>query len=337
VKNLNWKKRILSSLIVLALISTVILTLSNLKTKATPADETKLQILPATNTFYINTVPPGTIITLNITVVNVTDLFTWQVAVHWDPTMLNYSKIGLPLNHVFAGKQFYEIGPDIHYTEGTVYYSLALAQATIPTFNGTGTLCQLNLTILKPTTLPLSCDIEFLNPPPASPSDTFLLNHNGLDITFTSESSTYNYLLMEHVTHTVSYLGTDYTVETYSNASITPDCIELNGTAKMITFDAIGYYGNAAFVNVTIPKALLNASITGWKVYVNGTQLPAGQIQITENATDTFVYAEFSTSVNTVGIQGTWIVPELSSMFIFLIMAASSTVIVASKFKLRQK
>lgn len=322
-------------LIVASLMSTVILAMSNLKTGA--ADTAKLQILPATNTFYINTVPPGTTITLNITVVDVTDLFTWQIAVHWDPTMLNFSSIGLPTDHVFAGKQFYEIGPDVHYTEGTVYYSLALGMPTTPTFSGTGTLCQLNLTILNPATLPLSCTLEFLNPPPATPSDTFLLDHNGLDILFTPESATYSYELMEHVTHTVNYLGTDYTIETHSNASITPNSIEINGTAKMIIFDVIGYYGDAAFVNVTIPKDLLNATTTEWKVYVNDTQLPTAQIQITENATHTFVYAEFSTSVNTVGIQGTWIVPELSSVFIFSILAASSTVIITLKSKLRKR
>jgi hypothetical protein len=320
--------------VIATLIFAVILTISMPKAHAS---ETKLQIIPTTNTFYINTAPLGTIITLNITVVDVTDLFTWQVAVHWDPTMLNYSKIGLPPDHVFAGKTFYEIGPDVHYDEGTVYYSLVLGQPTTPTFSGTGTLCQLNLTILKPASLPASCNIEFLNPPPYSPSDTFLLNHFASDIVFTPESATYDYSLMEHVTHTLTYLGTHYVLETYSNASIAPDAIEVDGMEKMITFDVIGYYGDAAFVNVTIPKAFLNASTTEWKVYVNGTQLPTEQIQISENSTHTFVYAEFQTSVNTVEVQGTWIVPELSNVFLFLIMAASTSVIAALKIKMRKK
>jgi hypothetical protein len=330
---LNGKNAILSLMMGIALILMVILAVSVVK-----ADSTKLQIIPATNTFYINTAPPSTIITLNITVVDVTDLFTWQVGIQWDPTILNYSSIDLPSDHVFAGKTYYEIGPDLsQINEGKVYYSLVLAQPTTPTFNGTGTLCQLNLTILKPTSLPAYCDIEFINPPPATPSDTFLLNHIGADITFTPESATYEYSLMEHVAHTVTYLDTSYTLETYSNASIAPNAIEVNGTAKMISFNLVGYYGNAAFVNVTIPKVFLNASAAEWKVYVNGTQLSSEEIQISGNLTHTFVYAEFQTSVNTVGVQGTWIIPEISNAFIFLIMAASTAGIIVSKVKTRRK
>jgi len=335
-EKLNRKRRILSTIIIVALISTAILTLSTPKAKANP--ETKLQILPATNTFNVYTKPPGTIITLNITVANVTDLFTWQVAVHWDPTLLNYSNIFLPSDHVFAGETIYPMGPDISYTEGTVIYAVALG-AGMETFNGTGTLCQLNLTLLAPASFPASCNIEFIHYPPYTPSDTFLLDSLGIDIEFTPESATYNYsseMVPERVIHSLTYLGITYTLETYSNASIAQNSIGINGTAKMILFNATSS-GEAAFVNVTIPKALLNASIAEWKVYVNGTQLLAGNIQVSENSTHTFIYMEFPTSLTTIGVQGTWIVPELSNAFMFLTIAASSLVVAKLKIRARKK
>ena len=325
------KKKTLLTVVLATIISAVIIT----STPNVNASTAVLKILPVTNTYYINMAPPNSVITLNITVADVTDLFSWQVMVQWDPSMLNYSDIFLPPDHVFTGKAFFPVSPDVDYTSGTVVYAVALGPGTT-SFNGTGTLCQLNLTILEPTTLPISCELTFLHPPPYPLSDTFLLNSMGLDISFDIEKATYTYALMKSVSHTVTYLGESYTVGTYSNASITPNTIQVNGTAKMITFNVTGFSGNTAFVNVTIPKNFINASATQWKVYANGTELSALQIQVSENTTHTFVYATFPTSLTTVGVQGIWIVPEMPNVLL-IFLAISTTLVFASKIRTRKK
>jgi hypothetical protein len=161
------------------------------------AQTTTLEIinpLDGTHEFNFTTAQKsvGDTMTINITVKDVADLQTWQVAVQWDPTMLNYSNIFLPLDHIFAGKTFYIVGPDVHYSEGTVYYGAILGPGA-RTYSGSGTLCQLNLTILMPASFPASCNISFIHYPPYQPADTFLLNSIGMDIPFTPIEGHYYY------------------------------------------------------------------------------------------------------------------------------------------------
>jgi hypothetical protein len=185
--------KILNFLLMAILILGIVLTI----TPVAYAQTTTLEIVnpvDGTHDFNYTTTQKsvGDTITINITVKNVQDLQTWQVAVHWDPTMLNYSSIVLPPDHVFAGKTFYPVGPDVHYTEGTVYYGAVLGPG-MKTFNGSGTPCQLTLTILEPPTFHAVCNISFINYPPYQPSDTFLLNSIGMDISFTPIEGHYYY------------------------------------------------------------------------------------------------------------------------------------------------
>lgn len=131
----------------------------------------------------------GDTFTINISIFYVQDLVTWQVKVGWDPTMLNFSQITLPPDHIFAGKSFYVMGP---ITEpGAVTYALALGPGQ-SSFTGSGRLAQLELKIIKAPSSgqTLNCNITFLN----VPMDTFLLNSIGMDISFATVTARYFYV-----------------------------------------------------------------------------------------------------------------------------------------------
>jgi hypothetical protein len=125
---------------------------------------------------------------INISVFNVQDIITWQVKVGWDPTMLNFSSITLPSDHIFAGKNFYAMGPTTE--PGAVTYALALAVGQ-SSFTGSGRLAQLELKIVNAPSAgqTLNCNITFIN----VPMDTFLLNSIGMDIPFTTVTARYFY------------------------------------------------------------------------------------------------------------------------------------------------
>jgi hypothetical protein len=99
-----------------------------------------------------------------------------------------------------------------------------------------------------------------------------------------------------------------------------------------------GNTGDTAFLYAILPKDVIKINITDlshWNVTVNGVEQPSPQI--TENTTHTFVYTTFPfASQITLGVQGDWIIPELSSMLIILIIASSATVAIA-KSRTRRK
>ncbi|MEM3361633.1 MAG: cohesin domain-containing protein, partial [Candidatus Bathyarchaeia archaeon] len=131
----------------------------------------------------------GDTITINVTVNDVTDLFSWQIAVEWDPTLLSFSSISLPSDHVFKGKSYLPAGPDFP-EPGYLVYGVSLGPGQ-SSFSGSGRLCQIVLTIIKAPTSgqTLQCDISFEN----LAVDTFLLDSRALDISFTTVNAQYHY------------------------------------------------------------------------------------------------------------------------------------------------
>jgi len=125
---------------------------------------------------------------INVTINNVADLFSWQIGVQWDPSMLNFSSIVKPSDMVYAGKTYLE-AMDTR-TPGYLVYGQALL--TPPGVSITkGTLCQIELKIIKAPSpgQTLQCNIAFAN----IGTDTFLLNSQGLDISYTTVDAQYAY------------------------------------------------------------------------------------------------------------------------------------------------
>lgn len=119
-----------------------------------------MSVTPTINAFSGNQTPPESTFTVNLTISNINDLWAWSANLTWNPVYLNFSNVWLPIDNVFneAGALF-SVVPE----NGSV--SLVCAAGTRMdvrdwSFNGTGTLCQIEMKILAPpSTLPVDCNL----------------------------------------------------------------------------------------------------------------------------------------------------------------------------------
>ena len=296
-----------------------------------------VKVIPTPATFYTNETKIGDKITLNVTVQGVTDLQAWQIKITWDPTLLNYSDIYLPDDHVFAasGKEMQMVSPETglgYVLWGVTYVNGDPGTPDYWTFNGTGTLCQIELEIIRQPNVPQSsCILGFAG----KYADTFIVNGTrppGFNtIPFSINNGTYAYVLVQRIRHPV--LGG--IMETYSNASILEPSVAANTTDKSIQFNVYGATGTGAYVNVTIPKALLWGPWLG--IYVNDVDLMS-QATITEDATNTYVYIAFEfSSAMTIRIKGSGIVPEQTHLLLITLLIASLIAMILVKASPKKK
>lgn len=304
--------------------------------RALPTPTTTVSVIPegGVATFYSNETKIGDKIVFNVTAVNVNDLQNWQIKVTWDPTLLKYSDIWLPDDDVFS-----QIDPpramilsDVDFGPNYVAWGCTYINDPFWTFNGTGTLCQIELEIIRQPSLPnSSCVLDIAKEHYVSSS---LLNGTvGTNtIPFDVETATYTYILVSPVKHTVL----SYAVLTYTNTSIIANSILPNVTDTSITlFNITGASGTRAYVNFTLPKALIHD--TPWLVYLNGADVTSGAT-ITSDVDNTYVYLEFTfSSAATVKIKGTWIVPEFANMFIIALLIASLMAVILAKKSIKKK
>lgn len=128
---------------------------------------------------------PTEIITVNVTVVNVVDLYSWQVKIYYNPDVLIWTGAWYPEDHVFAGRVFQSVEPT-NETDGGGTYILHFATLVgeQPTFNGSGVLCSFNFTAKAVGTSQLEIDTT-----PPSPY-SWLLDFELEFIPFTASSGT---------------------------------------------------------------------------------------------------------------------------------------------------
>jgi len=306
--------------------------------RAEAVDLTYVVVAPAVNKYYINTTAPGAQFMFNVSVVNVTNLQNWQIMLTYNDTYLNLVEISLPLDNVFEGANRSIIqGPPIvlpgSVTWGATYI---IAEPSFPywTFNGTGTLCQIALEILDPTTpLPISVNLTMIN----KGTDTFMIDGAYHDISFDILNGQFLYTYFTSVHHTATVPPNDYTIVTVSDGTIAPNAVtfpEGIGVAK-VAFNVSGATGYTAFVNVSIPKNMMWVEGEPWQVHVNSA---LADITVTENSTHTFIYFELTfSSTETVIVRGTHIIPEPTAMLLLALMIASAAAVVISKTSFKKK
>ena len=141
--------------------------------------------LDGTNSFEFTTaeLPVGGTFAINLTVIGVTDLATWQARVGWDPAFLEFVSFVFPSDDVFFNKSPIR-APTDNTTTGSMLAG-AVAGPGAGSFTGTGTLGVLTLKILDGADS--TCPIQYTN----LGSDTFLLDINGNDIVFTLINGVY--------------------------------------------------------------------------------------------------------------------------------------------------
>jgi hypothetical protein len=321
------EKRLILPLVLITILSTIFL--ASISGTAEAQTLAQLTFVPSDYTYFANFTSPPSFLAFNISVTNVTSLGTWQTTINWDPTVLSYKNTSIPSDNIFGSEQV--ISTSDNSTLGSLIYGSALLEPT-HAVNGSGVLFHLELNVVN-ASLPGS-DIIFAG----IVSDTFLLDGSANDIPFGYANSKYAniYLTGTTVTHTIS--GSSDPVITGSNATIEPNSAGINTTSKTISFNVTGSSGDTAWMYAILPKSVIKINITDlshWNVTVNSVQQSAPQI--TENTTHTFIYTTFPfASQVTLGVKGDWIIPELSSMLIILIIASSITVAVA-KSRTRKK
>ncbi len=297
------------------------------------AQSAVLAISPSNYTFYANYTTPPTTLIFNITLTDVANIAAWQIGIQWDPAILVYKNMSIPTNNIFAGQSILTAGPD-NTNPAIVVYSAALAPGGAP-FTGSGILAQLELNVTQAALVPPAFSTIAFE---GIGIDTFLLDNAGADISSTQTNSifTNTYLTGDIVTHAIA--GSSNLVVTESNGTVETNSAGIDTVNKTISFNVTGNAGDTAFLYARLPKDVIKINVTDlshWKVFVNSTLQSSPQV--TENTTHTFVLTTFPfTSQVTLGVKGEWIIPELSSMLIILIIASSATVAIA-KSRTRRK
>lgn len=261
---------------------------------------TKILIHPSQRmeeTFYTNETFPGQSLIVNATVVNVTDLENWQIALNWNPSMLALSYTRLPSDHVFSGSSAAMVTPPPVARPGYVMWGCTFIQTHSPwTFNGTGTLCQIGFT-MQPTQ----------NPPPITFNitfaltdgfyqDTFLLDRASHEIPFTVEDGEYTLaavsdVAVTNITPERTVIGQDYPEIVGMNVTV------LNEDYYLPTSTNLTVYVNSTVLdkaqNISLPPRGSTITTFAW----NTSKLPKGNYTVT--AVADVVENETHTSDNT--------------------------------------
>jgi len=141
----------LITLLLLVLLSAVLLNTPNFLIKYGEAQQptTIIKVVPSQVSIVRNSST-----TINVTITNVANLFAWQVEMFFNKTVLNTTtaSIGLPPDHVFAGKDIVPLEPVVQdytsdfslYPRRYLFFGASLYSE--PLFSGSGTLFQVNFT-----------------------------------------------------------------------------------------------------------------------------------------------------------------------------------------------
>jgi len=127
--------------------------------------------------------------------------------------------------------------------------------------------------------------------------------------------------------HTVFVDGQEFTIAIECDgAVIASPNLGLDLDLKQITFNVTYTDG---YCNVTIPKALMWCSnLNEWVVLVDG-ESPSYAL-VTENTTHSFLWFNFTAGDHVIIVRSTEIVPEISSIFVTLMLLLTSTVILVA-------
>jgi hypothetical protein len=325
LRNIHWM--FISVLIVSAMFSA-----SSIRT-VSAVDTTLVYVDPPQVTFTTATV--GQSFKVNVTIANVTNLAGVEFTMTWNASLLSCFEITEYLFHAVTPQAEYENIWSIKLTKNNTggyatyaqtyqdlqraidegYAPINITTAEYPQGKLALAILTFNITQVPAANTFNECNltlspVKLGDPTPAPISSTVTNGHYMV------------YGPPEIITTTVPYLGTNYAVTTTTNASLVTDSVnfvKLNATSYKLEFNLTGIDGAAAYVNVTIPKALMSIGPSDqWMVEVNSeSKTPI----VTSDATNWYLYITTSLSTKQVEIWGT--VPEFTVLLIPLLMAAT--------------
>lgn len=243
---------------------------------------------------------------------------------------LTYAEFKLMYNENFLGVQSVTegsfmggFGSTVLGTEqGTNYVKVNITLTPDSVYpSGSGVLAIVNFNV---THTPGRCALTL--------SDTSLLDFGGNVVLHEVEHGYYR--LHEVLVHPIVVGDTTYDVVTISNASITPVPMLLNLEYKFLYFNVTDDDGNVGFVDVIIPKALLDGNSSGWMLFIGGYPMTVVPV---ENATHTTLSFNVHLSTKSVFIFGTSIIPEFTFNALLLAFIAVTVIGLAVAKTVRQR
>ena len=242
-------------------------------TKGKSSEQTYLQIInPLTGdgsfNFTVQQKSVGDTFVVNVTVVNVTSLGTWQIGLNWNSSLLTFVNASIPSDNILGSADLYVVPPDTSQPEhAQLYYAATLTNHHPPYtihVNGTGTLAQLEFRIDQRGG---ETDLAFVG----LGSDTFLLGHDELDsafdIPFVPINGHFNLSVGKTWYVPQAYLSIPEAINAASNG----DTIQVAaGIYPGFTVDKaaiqVAGVGNGTIVNGTITVNADRVSLTGLTV-----------------------------------------------------------------------
>jgi len=256
------------------------------------AKEPVVQAVPSSLTVFTPPLPTE-IFYVNITVEDVTDLYTWQVRIYFNTTILrtNETWVLFPSDCIFPGNLSCSL-VQVNLVEGYVECGASLL-GIVPGVDGSGMLCQIGFQAIGLGT-------SYLNFSRPLGVETFLFDSNLNDIPFSVEDGSITVKAGE--SFNVVWIKTldDYWVwENYTVYVFSENTSLINGyfnySLKQISLEI--EVSGLGFCNVSIPKSLLYGA---FKLYVNGTLTPCivlwTSTDVKWNETKGYTYVYFTVS-----------------------------------------
>ncbi|MEM3697564.1 MAG: hypothetical protein QXQ94_08730 [Candidatus Bathyarchaeia archaeon] len=234
------KKRIIYTSMLITLLTTV----TPLLFPVTASENAIIYTNPSTT--YT---PLQQVFTINLTIINVTNLHHWQLSLSYDPSFLNCTSISVPSDNIL-GYQIIFPTPKIDNTKGKISAFCSIDGTS--QVNGSGTLCQINFTSKIPgiTCLSIVDEMKW--------TGTYLQDSNNNFLPFQAIDGTIEIIaqgFQENV-FIATQNGIGYSVIIFSNSTVTS--FEYNETSKIIKFNVTASLGTEGFTSVVIHQQLQN-------------------------------------------------------------------------------
>ncbi len=288
----------------------------------------------------------GSTFLLNVSIANVTDIAGMEWHLEWNSSLMNCTSMTEVLFHTVTPEANWDNIWNLKLARdnvaGTATYaqlfqdnSAAIAGGYAPVNitsdvypDGLATaILNFTVTLAPPVNSFYECDFNF--------TAVKVGDVNGNDLNITGQNG--HYLIYgppETTETTITWNSVNYTVTTVTNATFVPESMtfeNLSANSYKLAFSLMGTEGDTDYVNVTIPRALMDIG-TGdtWNVTVNDQALTP---QITSDENNTYIYAMAPFTIsNTVNVFGT--IPEYAMLFIPLLMGST---LVAFAIRRRRK
>ncbi|MGD8566247.1 MAG: CARDB domain-containing protein [Candidatus Bathyarchaeota archaeon] len=228
--------------------------------------------------------------TLTINVSDLIELYTWQIEVWFDPSIIECMDAYTPAGHVFEGKMIVPVAPDINNVEGYVNYGATLLGADSVTVDQ-GFLCAIDFHVIGTGSTDLSLD----------ETDSFLLNADLLDIPAIIGNGFFsNVPTPFHDVAVVDLSLSDDRIQ--QNDSVSIDVRVLNNGTLTETFDVqVSYDGN--LIGVETVTSLAAGDDTVLNFNWNTTGVPVGSYTVTAEAEVVTGETNIANNVKTKGIR----------------------------------